>query len=50
MVHMHISENMGDGEGVRNIGIATLAQLAFVTLFSKRVGALYTSGLLSASR
>jgi len=40
---MHIGKDMGNGEGVRDIGIATLAQLALVALFSKGVSPLDTA-------
>ena len=43
MIHTHISEDMGNGQGMGNIGIATLAHLAFVAFLGKFVGALYAA-------
>jgi hypothetical protein len=40
---MHIGKNVGYCEGVRNIRVATLTQLAFVTLFSKDISPLDTA-------
>jgi hypothetical protein len=40
MIHMHIGQNIGDGERVGNVGIATLAHLATVALFGVSIGAL----------
>ena len=43
MVHVHISKNMGYCEGVRNIRVATLTQLALMALFSKGISPLDTA-------
>jgi hypothetical protein len=40
---MHISKNMGYGEGMRNIRVATLTQLALMALFSKDISPLDTA-------
>jgi hypothetical protein len=40
---MHIGKNMGNGEGMRDVGVATLAQLAFVSFFGKDISPLDTA-------
>ena len=47
MVHTHISEDMGNRQRMGNIGIATLAHLAFVAFLGKFVGALYAADFFS---
>ena len=48
MVEVHLGKNIGDGQGVNNVGLAAAAALPFMCLFRVKVGTTYLFDLTMA--